>query len=74
MEKVDSYRCELCGSLYDTEAGAVACNMTHATPIAARSMVVRIRYGEITHDHGEKYPKAVMIEMSDGSTVRYSRA
>lgn len=65
MRKLTKYQCEICGAVYDTEAEAQKCDLTH----------VRITGMEVGfYAHAAVYPSRIDVEMQDGKQISYTRS
>lgn len=66
MERVDRYKCNCCGFIYETEREAKKCEDGHAMPEVIEEM-------HNWHGRGDKYtyPSVIRISMSNGTTRTY---
>ena len=68
MKEYKSYKCELCGTVYNNKQKALECEKSH---ISCREIVREVHNFVVI---GSDYPTEVLIQMKDGKEVLYKRA
>lgn len=66
MTEVTKYKCDVCGTIYETEEEAEECELQHIIPTAVDTC-------NYTKDRDGKmlYPSSVFVTMSDGTIREY---
>lgn len=73
MQKIVTYKCELCGAEYQREENAVKCEERHVIPkkiISGWYRAFNDANGNIMECYGT-YPSAIRVQMEDGNVLTY---
>lgn len=65
MKAITIYRCEKCGSQFNTEEAALRCEENHGVPVEIIDK--KYKYEDMIYG----YPRSIEVKMSNGKTCEY---
>lgn len=69
MKQVTRYQCECCGTYYNEDTKAAACEAFHVLPYSTPEY----RYRPKNEGNESKYPYAVVVTMANGVKLTFKR-
>lgn len=67
MKTLQQFQCEICNTVYKSEAECTNCEKSHNTIVK----IANVKYNSYKSDG--TYPQYIEVKMSDGKTVRYKK-
>lgn len=67
MQEIIKYRCEICGTIYDTQEACAECEGFHVIP----SLIDTCVFHPITSKPEFKFPVKINVTMADNSVLEY---